>query len=105
MMEMINCFIPFLSLSQTGQAVRALRQCGRVKNIYLLATEKGTDEVEGCEILMIDSPASTATIRTIALHYYILNIRLSGWGSSLSNACRLLLAIRMPECFMQIVTR
>ena len=68
MMEMINCFIPFLSLPQTEQAVKALRQCDRVKNIYLLATEKVPGAVEGCEILMIDSPASTATIRTIALH-------------------------------------
>ena len=65
---MINCFIPFLSLPQAGQTVRALRLCDRIKNIYLLATEKIPGEVEGCSILMIDSFASTATYRTIALH-------------------------------------
>ena len=65
---MINCFIPFLSLPQARQTVRALGLCDRIKNIYLLATEKIPDEVEGCEMLMIDSPASTATFRTIALH-------------------------------------
>ena len=84
---MINCFIPFLSLPQARQTVRALGLCDRIKNIYLLATEKIPDEVEGCEMLMIDSPASTATFLTIA-----------------SNACWLLPAIRMPECFMRIVT-
>ena len=67
-MKMINCFIPFLSLPQARQTVRALGLCDRIKNIYLLATEKIPDEVEGCEMLMIDSPASTATFRTIALH-------------------------------------
>lgn len=65
---MINCFIPFLSLPQARQTVRALGLCDRIKNIYLLATEKIPDEVEGCEMLMIDSPASIATFRTIALH-------------------------------------
>ena len=65
---MINCFIPFLSLPQARQTVRALGLCDRIKNIYLLATEQIPDEVEGCEMLMIDSPASTATFRTIALH-------------------------------------
>lgn len=65
---MINCFIPFLSLPQAGQTVRALRLCDRIKNIYLLATEKIPGEVEGCSILMIDLFASTATYRTIALH-------------------------------------
>ena len=68
---MINCFIPFLSLPQARQTVRALGLCDRIKNIYLLATEKIPDEVEGCEMLMIDSPASTATFRTIALHPYL----------------------------------
>ena len=87
---MINCFIPFLSLPQARQTVRALGLCDRIKNIYLLATEKIPDEVEGCEMLMIDSPASTATFRSR--------------GSSPSNACWLLPAIRMPECFMRIVT-
>ena len=47
---MINCFIPFLSLPQARQTVRALGLCDRVKNIYLLATEKIPDEVEGCEL-------------------------------------------------------
>ena len=65
---MINCFIPFLSLPQARQTVRALGLCDRIKNIYLLASEKIPDAVEGCEMLMIDSPASTVTFRTIALH-------------------------------------
>ena len=108
---MINCFIPFLSLPQAGQTVRALRLCDRIKNIYLLATEKIPGEVEGCSILMIDSFASTATYRTIALHadtaYTLLytNIRFSNRGSSPSNVCWLLPAIRMPECSMRIVTK
>ena len=55
-MKMINCFIPFLSLPQARQTVRALGLCDRIKNIYLLATEKIPDEVEGCEMMMIDSP-------------------------------------------------
>lgn len=107
---MINCFIPFLSLPQARQTVRALGLCDRIKNIYLLATEKIPDEVEGCEMLMIDSPASTATFRTIALHadtaYTLLYTKYTAFerGSSPSNACWLLPAIRMPECFMRIVT-
>ena len=67
MMDTINCFIPYLSSSRTGQTIKALRQCGRIKNIYLLATGKVPDEVEGCEVLMIDSPTGTATFRAIAL--------------------------------------
>ena len=109
-MKMINCFIPFLSLPQARQTVRALGLCDRIKNIYLLATEKIPDEVEGCEMLMIDSPASTALFGRLLymqirpIHCYIPNIRHSSRGSSPSNACWLLPAIRMPECFMRIVT-
>lgn len=82
---MINCFIPFLSLPQARQTVRALGLCDRIKNIYLLATEKIPDEVEGCEMLMIDSPASTATFRTIALHadtaYTLLYTKYTAFGA------------------------
>ena len=107
-MKMINCFIPFLSLPQARQTVRALGLCDRIKNIYLLATEKIPDEVEGCEMLMIDSPASTATFRTIALHAdtpihcYIPNIRHS------SGAVRLRTPVgycRRYECGMLYADR
>lgn len=65
---MITCFIPYLSATQSEQAVKVLRQCARIRKIYLLATEKEADKVEGCELLTVDSLTSTATYRTIALH-------------------------------------
>lgn len=109
---MINCFIPFLSLPQAGQTVRALRLCDRIKIIYLLAIwKKIPGEVEGCSILMIDSFASTATYRMIALHadtvYTLLYTKYTVFEPGQFAFERLLAiaAIRMPECSMRIVTK
>lgn len=65
-MNMITCFIPFLSVSHARQTVRTLRQCRRVKKIYFLATETVSGEVGECEILPVDSLASCATFRSVA---------------------------------------
>ena len=65
---MINCFIPFYSLSQIKSTLKVLKQCAQIKNIYLLAAGKIADVVEGCKILTIESLSSTATYRTIVQH-------------------------------------
>lgn len=67
-MEMINCFIPFLSLSQAEQTIKGLRLCDRIKNIYLLSAEPASGTVMGCEVLSVGSLSSTAACRTIASH-------------------------------------
>ena len=67
-MEMINCFIPFLSLSQAEQTIKGLRLCDRIKKIYLLSAEPVSGTVMGCEVLSVSSLSSTAACRAIASH-------------------------------------
>lgn len=65
-MKTINCFIPFSSQAQVNETVKGLRACEHVKSIYLLATEKNQEAVEGCELLPVTSLNASATLHAIA---------------------------------------
>ena len=65
-MKTINCFIPFSSQAQVSGTVKGLRACEHVKSIYLLATEKNQEAVEGCELLPVTSLNASATLHAIA---------------------------------------
>ena len=65
-MKIINCFIPFSSQAQVSETVKGLRACEHVKSIYLLATEKNQEAVEGCELLPVTSLNASATLHAIA---------------------------------------
>ena len=67
-MNMINCFIPFVSQEQVEQTLQGLRECKLVRQIYLLATRPEVESVPGCEVLSVDSLNSTSTCRVIAFH-------------------------------------
>ncbi len=62
----INCFIPFENLNQAGPTINSLKQSALVNKIYLLTEEAVSEVVDGCEIVKIDAPRTTATIKAIA---------------------------------------
>lgn len=66
MTKCVNCFIPYVSKAQVEQTVNGLMEATLVNKIYLLATGKSAQPVEGCEVIHIDSLTSTATIKKIA---------------------------------------
>lgn len=61
----IDCFIPYQGMEQAAQTVKSLRETNLVNNIFLLAVED-IAPLDDCELLHVDSLASTATIRKIA---------------------------------------
>lgn len=62
----INCFIPFQSANQVKATVASLKSSHLVNKIYLLDDNNNEEQVDGCEVLKIDSLRSTATIKKIA---------------------------------------
>lgn len=62
----INCFIPFQSANQVKETISSLRESALIDKIYLLTENACKDDVDGCEIMDIDSLRSTNTIKKIA---------------------------------------
>ena len=62
----INCFIPFQDNAQVQGTVKGLKENELVGKIYLLAVNADEVNVEGCEVIAIDSLNSSATIKKIA---------------------------------------
>lgn len=62
----VNCFIPFQSAEQVKATIACLKAEKTVNKIYLLTENDCKDEVEGCEVIAIDSLRSTATMKKIA---------------------------------------
>ena len=65
MKNTVDCFIPYASAEQVAQTIKELKQSDVVSKIYLLSTDEKAPEVEGCEIIAIDSLTSSATMRKI----------------------------------------
>lgn len=61
----IDCFIPYQGIEQAKQTVKGLKETGLVNKIYLLAVEDILP-TEGCELIRVDSLASTVAVRRIA---------------------------------------
>jgi hypothetical protein len=62
----INCFIPFQEAGQVHATAASLRESPLVNKIFLLNDNASQDNVDGCEIINIDSLRSTSTIKKIA---------------------------------------
>ena len=66
MAKLINCFIPVQEENQVLETVKGLKKSGLVSKIFLLSTGEFNSNVDGCEVLVVDSLNSSATIKTIA---------------------------------------
>lgn len=66
MTKCINCFIPYESKAQVEETVKGLKEAELINKIYLLATNRDVQSMEGCEVIHIDSLKSTASIKEIA---------------------------------------
>ncbi len=64
-MKTIDAFILYTHPEQATLTVNQLKQSECVKNIYLLAPQKGMQPIDGCEIIEIDSIYSSQTIQKI----------------------------------------
>jgi len=66
MAKNVNCFIPYQDKAQVIETINGLKLTENVSKIFLLSTEQGKESIPGCEIIVIDSLKSTATIKEIA---------------------------------------
>ncbi|BEH00107.1 glycosyl transferase [Bacteroides sedimenti] len=64
----MNCFIPYMGIAQAELTINNLKSSELVNKIYLLVTEELTEQIDGCELLLVPSLNSTAAIRKIAEH-------------------------------------
>ncbi len=62
----INCFIPVKEEKLVLETVKGLKNSSLVSKIFLLSTSEFDGEIEGCEIIQVDSLNSSATIKKIA---------------------------------------
>ncbi|MDR3118460.1 MAG: glycosyltransferase family 2 protein [Mediterranea sp.] len=66
MKALINCFIPFADAAQAKETVKSLRETGLVNKIYLLATEAGSQPLDGCETISVSGLNASDTMLAIA---------------------------------------
>lgn len=64
----VNCFIPYAELVQVEKTIKGLRSIEWINKIYLLTTDREAPQVEGCELLPIESLFASATLKSIAQH-------------------------------------
>ena len=65
-MKTIDAFILYTQQEQAAKTVNEIKQSEYIKNIFLLAPQKGMQPIDGCEIIEIDSIQSTETVMKIA---------------------------------------
>lgn len=65
-MKSINCFIPFIDKNQVEKTIQSLRESELVNKIYLLSSEKTSEKIEDCEIILISSLNASETIKTVS---------------------------------------
>ncbi|PKO98097.1 MAG: glycosyl transferase [Bacteroidetes bacterium HGW-Bacteroidetes-8] len=66
MTKCVNCFIPYQDKAQVEQTVKGLKESMLVNKIYLLSTQASAQQIEGCEIVHIESLKCTPAIKKIA---------------------------------------
>ena len=66
MIPKISCFIPVQNEAQVTDTIKGLKESALVSKIYLLSADGTESEMQGCEIIRIDSLASSATVKKIA---------------------------------------
>lgn len=65
-MKNISCFLPYAGKEQAEKTVNGLTDTGLVKDIRLMAANAAAAPLPGCEILVVDMPQSSATLKAIA---------------------------------------
>lgn len=65
-MKQINCFIAFKDAQQAQKTVENISQSALVNKIYLLTSDNSNESLPGCEVILVDSFSSSATINKIA---------------------------------------
>ena len=66
MTTIIKCFIPVKEEKLVLETIKGLKESSLVSKIFLLSTEEFKGEIEGCEVIPVDSLNSSATIKKIA---------------------------------------
>lgn len=61
----IYCFVPYADAT-VKNTLDELRGCNMVKKIFLLSTDATAAQIDGCELMHIDSLTSSATMKQIA---------------------------------------
>ena len=65
-MKKIDCFIPYAGKEQAEKTVQGLQITDLVGNIHLVTTDPTLEPLPGCELLVVDMPHSSATMKAIA---------------------------------------
>ena len=65
-MKKIDCFIPYAGKEQAEKTVQGLQITGLVGNIHLVTTDSTLEPLPGCELLVVDMPHSSTTMKAIA---------------------------------------
>ena len=65
-MKKIDCFIPYAGKEQAEKTVQGLQITSLVGNIHLVTTDSTLEPLPGCELLVVDMPHSSATMKAIA---------------------------------------
>ena len=65
-MNKISCFLPYAGKEQVEKTVNSLQATGLIEEIRLITTDTTLESLPGCEILFVDMPYSSATLKAIA---------------------------------------
>ena len=66
-MKTVDCFIPYTNEETAKSNVAQMSASKYVKNIFLMARNPALPQLEGCQMVFVDSMESSATLRQIAL--------------------------------------
>lgn len=65
-MKKISCFLPYAGKEQVERTVKGLQDTGLVEEIYLVTTDNTLKPLSDCQLLVVDRPYSSATLKAIA---------------------------------------
>ena len=66
-MNKISCFLPYAGKEQVEKTVNSLQATGLIEEIRLITTDATLESLPDCEILFVDMPYSSATLKAIAM--------------------------------------
>ena len=79
-MNKISCFLPYAGKEQVEKTVNSLQATGLIEEIRLITTDATLESLPDCEILFVDMPYSSATLKAIAnTHCFIPKRLRSKW--------------------------
>ena len=66
-MKTIDCFIPYSDVDTAQKNIAQFRASKHINQVFLLARDATLPQIEGCNMLFIDTLESSATLRQMAL--------------------------------------